>query len=164
MCDLICKMGRIMWLISHQMVWPSASRAWDLLNGVKMDNISPPQFHDLARYKRQADDAFGHEKPPQQVSKDPHHDGENGVQDLGTRIMAQMFGYHIPGVEPSTSFLPGYEWWPRSEGDSRSVTHAESRNSHVIPPSSNEGIVEAPHEWTQASVPNMNYSFNFGSF
>jgi hypothetical protein len=148
------------------MVWPSASRAWDLLNGVKMDNISPPQYHDLARYKRPADDAFGHEKgpPPQQVSKDAHHEGDNGVQDLSARIMAQMFGYHIPGIEPSTSFLPGYEWWPRSDGDSRSATHGESPNPHALPPSSSGGIIEAPNEWSQGSVPNMNYSFDFGRF
>ena len=41
-------------------------------------------------------------------------DNQNGVQDLSTRIMAHMLGLEMPGVEPSTSFFPGYEWWPRN--------------------------------------------------
>lgn len=151
-----------------EMVWPSASRAWDLLNGVKMDDILSPQLQDPARYKRQADDAFGHEKGgPQEVLKNAqaHNEAENGPQALGTRIMAQMFGFHVPGVEPSTSFLPGYEWWPRSDGDSRSTTHNPlgSRINHVSSPP-NRGINETVHEWTQVRAPDMNYSFDFGRF
>ncbi|KAG5219880.1 zinc cluster transcription factor [Salix suchowensis] len=38
----------------------------------------------------------------------------NGVQDLNMRIMAHMLGLDIPGIEASTSFYPGYEWWPRT--------------------------------------------------
>lgn len=37
-----------------------------------------------------------------------------GVQDLGTRMMAHFLGLDVPGMEPSTSFYPGYEWWHRS--------------------------------------------------
>ncbi len=32
--------------------------------------------------------------------------------------MAHMLGLEIPGVEPSTSYYPGYEWWPRNHGGS----------------------------------------------
>lgn len=28
------------------------------------------------------------------------------------RIMAHMLGLDIPGVQASTSYFPGYEWWP----------------------------------------------------
>jgi hypothetical protein len=156
------------------MVWPSATRAWDLLNGVKMDDILPPQFPDPARYKRQADDAFGHEKNlPQEVLKkaEAHHEGENGVQDLGSRIMAHMFGFHVPGVEPSTSFLPGYEWWPRSDGDSRPATLAEPPNppgcrvNNMSPASSSRGVSETVREsWSQVRASDTNYSFDFGRF
>ena len=149
------------------MVWPSASRAWDLLNGVKMDNILPPQFHDPARYKRPADDAFGHERRlPQQVIKpaEAHHEGENGVQDLGSRIMAHMFGFHVPGVEPSTSFLPGYEWWPRPDASPRLATHPESPNllDHGSRVDSNGRI--NVDEWPQIRAPDMNYPLDFGRF
>jgi len=149
------------------MVWPSAARAWDLLNGVKMDSILPPQLPDPVRYKRQADDAFGHEKNlPQEVLKiaEAHHEGENSIQDLGTRIMAHMMGFQVPGVEPSTSFLPGYEWWPRSGGDSRSVIHTHPRVSNVLPPSSDGGVGEEVHEWAHVHAPDTNYSFDFGRF
>ncbi|KIY50437.1 hypothetical protein FISHEDRAFT_64668 [Fistulina hepatica ATCC 64428] len=124
-----------------EVVWPSAARAWDLLKGVKLgfDNVmSPnaPRAFPNSRTrdtppdrKRDANDAFGLEKSsdflqreafggsnnafgPQQssVSQQPNN---NGVQDLSTRIMAHMLGLDIPGIEPSTSFYPGYEWWPR---------------------------------------------------
>ena len=154
------------------MVWPSASRAWDLLNGVKMDNVLQPQFHDPARYKRPADDAFGHEEclPGEvQTTTEVHHEGENGVQDLGTRIMAHMFGFHVPGVEPSTSLLPGYEWWPRSDA-SRSAPHPElpnplgSRVNNVSPSSSNGTINIGDSEWPQVQAPDMNYSLDFDCF
>jgi hypothetical protein len=89
---------------------------------------------------------------------------------LGTRIMAHMFGFHAPGVEPSTSFLPGYEWWPRSDGGSRSATDSEppnplgSRVNNSSPPFSNRGMSEGVHEWSQVRAPDMNYSFDFGRF
>lgn len=134
-----------------------------------MDDILPPQFQDPARYKRQADDAFGHERaPPQEGLKNTEvrAEGENSAQDLGTRIMAHMLGFHIPGVEPSTSFLPGYEWWPRSDGECRPVHHAEPPNPlasrvnslNTSPPS------DRFHEWSQVRTTDANYAFDFGSF
>ncbi|KAG9222442.1 hypothetical protein CCMSSC00406_0002777 [Pleurotus cornucopiae] len=96
-------------------VWPSASRAWDLLNNVKLGfdkvHTMPPQ--NMARNKRLAEDAFAQESTPEAPSSfDPA--AVNGVQDLNMRIMAHMLGLDIPGIEASTSFYPGYEWWPRT--------------------------------------------------
>lgn len=71
----------------------------------------PPQ--NMARNKRLAEDAFAQESAPEAPSSfDPA--AVNGVQDLNMRIMAHMLGLDIPGIEASTSFYPGYEWWPRT--------------------------------------------------
>ncbi|KAJ8523288.1 hypothetical protein ONZ45_g253 [Pleurotus djamor] len=97
-------------------VWPSASRAWDLLNGVKLEfdkvQAAPQAFG--SRNKRVAEAAFPPERAPE---VQPYHvPAANGVQDLNMRMMAHMLGLDIPGIEASTSFYPGYEWWPRTDG------------------------------------------------
>ena len=160
-----------------QSAWPSASRAWDLLNGahVSVNRPSGASYTDpgyQARSKRHAEDAFGHEEPvyPQQEafvpsSGAPQHapTNQSGVQDLGTRMMAHMLGLDIPDVEPSTTFFPGYEWWPRTSqdqlGDIRlsgtalPVSEASARSSQIadssmLPtlemtvPSMNQGALE----------------------
>ncbi|KAG6837321.1 hypothetical protein H0H93_011416 [Arthromyces matolae] len=122
-----------------EVVWPSASRAWELLNGVKMGSDDlPPQINSLNRPKRQADAAFGQEKSSnylqREAFKTPVYESnvreENtGVQELGTRIMAHMLGLNIPGVEASTSYYPGYEWWPRSQESPQPVLHHVSSSS-----------------------------------
>ncbi|KIK70628.1 hypothetical protein GYMLUDRAFT_209950 [Collybiopsis luxurians FD-317 M1] len=111
-------------------LWPSASRALDLLSGVRVgvdDYLS--QHSNATRLKRHVDDAFGQEKSsdypqrealPEGVQQAPPHSqtahpGQDGVQDFSQKIMAHMLGLDVPGVEPSTSLYPGYEWWPRSE-------------------------------------------------
>ncbi|KAF8346943.1 fungal-specific transcription factor domain-containing protein [Amanita rubescens] len=103
--------------------WTSAARAWDLLNGFQRGNESIHLTHAQGSggHKRPADDAFGMEKSSDYLQHEAFRcspfgaapKGENGVQELGTRIMAHMLGLDIPGVEPSTSYFPGYEWWPR---------------------------------------------------
>ncbi|KAL0951642.1 hypothetical protein HGRIS_008322 [Hohenbuehelia grisea] len=110
-------------LKAMEIIWPSAARAWELLHGVKLgfdkDATLPQTGH---RHKRDAEDAFGqqpgadhHHEPP--LDAIPHQDFEaNGLQDLNSRLMAQMLGLSVPGMEPSTSFYPGYEWWPSLEG------------------------------------------------
>lgn len=117
-----------------EITWPSASRAWDLLNGVKLsDGVFAAQLlqdHEQSsdRQKRVADDAF-EEKDlgyPQYNSNHPFG-GQNGVQDLSTQIMAQMLGLDIPGIEPSTSYYPGYQWWPRTSGQGESLTQLISQ-------------------------------------
>ena len=121
------------------MVWPAAARGWELLNGVKMESdvkFNPAPSHMPDRAKRPAEAAFGPEKSSDYLQQETFEDtstllppnvGQNEVHDLGTRIMAHMLGLDLPGIEPSTSYYPGYEWWPRSYGDSPS--------SHEISPS-----------------------------
>jgi hypothetical protein len=163
------------------MIWPSASRAYDLLNGVKIqfDNawthLDPSSDH---RRKRQADDAFGREKNSDLLQreafgvlpdKDALSSDGNGVQDISTRIMAHMLGLDIPGIEPSTSYLPGYEWWPRHSGDgdpppprpSSSIVGSSMGSS---PPSS--GGYDGQPDWYQTSSsadPLPAYSFDMTS-
>lgn len=81
------------------------------------------------RKKRVADDAFGQEKNSDYLSREafgaadqeqPASPGVPGIQDMSTRIMAHMLGLDIPGIEPSTSYYPGYEWWPRNAQDASS--------------------------------------------
>ncbi|KAF8078976.1 fungal-specific transcription factor domain-containing protein [Lyophyllum atratum] len=167
-----------------EMVWPSASRAWQLLNGVKMGSDSiPPQIHFPDRNKRPAEAAFGQEKSSDYLQREAfkgpspetfNAEEENGVQELGTRIMAHMLGLHIPGIEPSTSYYPGYEWWPRSSEVTPPGSHQLSpaplgygsrnglaSNSHPVPVgvASNEGT-----EWTSVPLPETNYSYDFDRF
>ncbi|KAF5368389.1 hypothetical protein D9758_002173 [Tetrapyrgos nigripes] len=112
-----------------EILWPSASRAWDLLHGVNMAFDTPQQAPKTDRPKRAADDAFGQEKTSDYLQREAFRVSEQrdvglqqapseaGVQDLSTRMMAHMLGLDIPGVEPSTSYYPGYEWWPRQGQD-----------------------------------------------
>lgn len=103
--------------------WASASRAWELLSAIQLGTESIQLTHSQGseRHKRDADVAFGVEKGSSYLQREVfggHQPevspkGENGVQELGTRIMAHMLGLDIPGFEPSTSYYPAYEWWPR---------------------------------------------------
>lgn len=109
-----------------QNTWASAARAWDLLHGAKvhfdgnLSNFTPG----TERPKRPAADAFGNEKSSDFLQREafgdsdrkaPTQEGPNGIQDISTRMMAHMLGLDIPGIEPSTSYYPGYEWWPRND-------------------------------------------------
>lgn len=93
--------------------------------------------------KRDAEDAFGSEKPvdyPAHVSlggtatqaETQYRPVDPGVQDLSSRIMAHMLGFEVPGVEASTSYYPGYEWWPRGQGGSQGPTR--SHTGHAVNP------------------------------
>ena len=114
--------------------WPSAARAWELVHHVKIgfadnDQLVSPNTGNSER-KRDAENAFGADKEmvptpyihdifnnsPQPVAP-ISQSAESGVQDMSTRIMAHFLGLDVPGVEPSTSYLPGYEWWPRNNGN-----------------------------------------------
>lgn len=96
------------------------------------------------RQKRLADDAFGQEKnldyPQREVYDERGNatgnqggfENQNGVHDLSTRIMAHMLGLDIPGIEPSTSYYPGYQWWSRTSGQGDSS--AQSAPQSISPP------------------------------
>ncbi|KAI3622119.1 hypothetical protein WG66_015820 [Moniliophthora roreri] len=147
-------------------LWPSASRALDLISGVRLTyettqmNVSTGE-----RIKRQADDAFGQEKSSDYLQREtfgPSHDGnppqviqhqatEAGVQDLSTRIMAHMLGLDIPGVEPSTSYYPGYEWWPRpGEGQQQQQQHVSQGMPQQMP-----SFVPNVNSYSRSNVPNI---------
>jgi hypothetical protein len=108
-----------------QMIWPAASRHKDLLNGanVQFQGLLTPLANGPDRLKRPAEDTpaandrtseilqrevfnnNGYEKPAPPAIGVPA-----GAED--TRIMARMLGLEIPGVQASTSYFPGYEYWP----------------------------------------------------
>ncbi|KAF8640616.1 hypothetical protein AX17_000277 [Amanita inopinata Kibby_2008] len=168
-------------------VWPSASRAWDLLNGVQLgaQGIHISHSQGSERHKRPAEDAFGLERSSDYLQREvfevPQSEasvrGENGVQELGTRIMAHMLGLDIPGVEPSTSYYPGYEWWPRpseevSQQALSSMQPAGVQNplgSLSIPPTSGGLRNSGDSVWLQGNMPantepGLNFSYDFGRF
>jgi hypothetical protein len=106
------------------MIWPAASRHKDLLNGanVQFQGLLTPLANAPDRFKRPAEDAAaavgnrtseilqrevfdGYEKPPPPMPGVP-------IAPEDTRIMARMLGLEIPGVQASTSYFPGYEYWP----------------------------------------------------
>ncbi|KAJ7631249.1 fungal-specific transcription factor domain-containing protein [Roridomyces roridus] len=110
-----------------EIVWPSAARAWELLNGVKLgvlNAVAPVPALALDRHKRHAEDAFGNDRPDYPASHatalvEERQMGQpmDGVQDMANKLMAHMLGLDIPGVEPSTSLYTGCDWWERPSAD-----------------------------------------------
>ncbi|KAF9270701.1 hypothetical protein L218DRAFT_993268 [Marasmius fiardii PR-910] len=147
-------------------LWPSAARALDLLSGVKLEYETSPQplvspTGDRLS-KRHAEDAFGrenlrreafgadgnpnsnvqrvtgqHQAQRQSQQQQPSLVDVQGVQDLGTRIMAHMLGLDIPGLEPSTSYYQGYEWWPRGS-EAKHQGSGSTRRGAVLEPSTSQ--------------------------
>ncbi|KAJ6575396.1 fungal-specific transcription factor domain-containing protein [Mycena capillaripes] len=125
-----------------EIIWPSAARAWELLHGVKLGALNtvipPPQS--LDRHKRHAEDAFGQDRAPDYPLRDDRQIGQNvdGVQDVANKLMAHMLGLDIPGMEPSTSFYTGCDWWARPNQDSPMTpqhwAQSVSGSSTMFPP------------------------------
>ncbi|KAF9074901.1 fungal-specific transcription factor domain-containing protein [Rhodocollybia butyracea] len=160
-------------------LWPSASRAKDLLSGVRLGggfDTSDYQALEVARTKRQVDEAFGTEKTsdysqrelfPTASQQPPIHQSEAGVADLSQQIMAHMLGLDVPGVEPSTSYYPGYEWWPR---------HGQQTQAPMAPPNTTQprpsGDLNAfggPVGWMPDSSMNVlnpvsDYNYNYNQY
>jgi len=104
-------------------------------------NLTPQStsYNPPDRNKRPAEDAFGEDRSGSygtgfdmpgndNLTRQSGNGGDgSGVQDVSTRLMAHMLGLEMPGIEPSTSYFPGYEWWPRM-------------NQGVGPPSGNAGF------------------------
>lgn len=155
------------------MVWPSAGRAWTLLEGVsiQLDNALPvdSQGDDRRNSKRPADDAFGQEKNSDYLSRavfEQPAEASPGAQDVNTRIMAHMLGLDVPGVEPSTSYYPGYEWWPsRADGQAQQ----QQQQPAPVSPTERQITFDSPaslEEWLRAasmsgkSAPNYGFDFS----
>ncbi|KAG6919021.1 hypothetical protein DXG01_009731 [Tephrocybe rancida] len=165
-----------------EVVWPSASRAWELLNGVKMGSDDlPPQINFLDRQKRPADAAFGQEKSSDYLQREafkssapePTTREENaGVQELGTRIMAHMLGLNIPGIEASTSYYPGYEWWPRHHETTPPESHQSSSVVDYGPRgdlgsatnTNPEAVGPRGTEWNQIPISNPHYPYVYDRY
>ncbi|KAF8167342.1 fungal-specific transcription factor domain-containing protein [Crassisporium funariophilum] len=188
-----------------EIVWPSASRAWDLLNGVQLRTHAhlpasiPTQYQYSDRNKRPAEDAFGEDKAPDYLQREVFGAPEStenvevntdnttsGVQDISTRLMAHMLGLEVPGVEPSTSYYPGYEWWPRmNQGSSQlpqtlpysssttfTTNDMQAMNSGA---GSGNGTGSSGANWAQNTplqpsmidyygINNLNYPYDFGQY
>ena len=125
------------------------------------------------RRKRHAEDAFGLDKTSDLLSqnifrpKSPEKESSPGFQDMSTQIMAQMLGLDIPGIEPSTSYLPGYEWWPRSRDSlspeelSPSTSFCDGTGGHNSPPTLEEWLQSVNGGGT-LPWPRGEYTGNFG--
>lgn len=167
---------------SQKLTWPSAGRALALLEGAKvqLDNAAPITAVG-ERKKRLADDAFGQEKTlPRQVfgPVDQEHlstlDCPPGMQDMSDNILAHVLGLDTPGIEPSTSYYPGYQWWPRSSQGASPVYEQtpdlitpRPYNDHV--PGVFDAQVNQQLHWPPSGDPGIgiasdstsNYSFDF---
>lgn len=164
--------------------WASAARAWDLLNGIQLgtENVHIPRACGAERHKRPADDAFGIEKGSdylqQEISGNTRLDApprsENGVQELSTRIMAHILGLDIPGVEPTVSFYPGYDWWSQSRSNAMLTPPQQAvMQSHMDPlsmptsgPGNNAGWLreEAVPDGAPSNNPSITFPYNFNGF
>ncbi|KIJ66200.1 hypothetical protein HYDPIDRAFT_26571 [Hydnomerulius pinastri MD-312] len=159
-----------------QTTWPSAVRAWDLLNGVKVqvDSNVAPLVQGPDRQKRGADDAFGKEKSSDFLQREAFGDSAAkervaptaGIQDISTRMMAHMLGLDIPGIEPSTSYYPGYEWWPRA---TNAMPQSYQQPTSMAGASSSEPLMnmnypvsQGDQDWRiQGPGPSTNYPYDF---
>ncbi|EPQ60261.1 hypothetical protein GLOTRDRAFT_134976 [Gloeophyllum trabeum ATCC 11539] len=116
--------------------WSSAQRVLDLLNSVRLqyERVTGNLINPPPRQKRSADE--GGEKSSDLLQRrafgtSPEPEPEE-APEVSRRILANMLGLDVPGIEPSTSFFPGYEWWPRSPStSSRSLETSWSRASNT---------------------------------
>lgn len=168
-----------------EIVWPSAARAWELLKGVNLGpEISPsPPSKFPERNKRPAEDAFGQEKSSDLLQREAFGTPSNifdqntisgsGVQDTNTRLMAHMLGLEIPGIEASTSYYPGYEWWPRPNQPDLTMPASQSTSigdpNLLLPLHTDDGSINRVQQadWVHASAPDLNglnYAYDFQQF
>jgi hypothetical protein len=104
-----------------EMIWPSAARAKELLQGANVQlhgNLTPYESAS-ERHKRPADVLYENGKTSEFLQREVLNSGvlekapsPRGASESETQLMAHMLGLEIPGVQASTSFFPGYEWWP----------------------------------------------------
>jgi hypothetical protein len=98
-----------------KMIWPSASRARELLNGAKVElNDTCSHGSDSRRPKRQAEAAFHNDavlitegSAFGRVEQSSRGTLREGVQQLGTQTQNQMLGLDSLPVKPSSSYIPG---------------------------------------------------------
>ncbi|KAK7695174.1 hypothetical protein QCA50_002364 [Cerrena zonata] len=106
--------------------WPCAIQIRQLLQGCKVyldPVLSTGEVNRPDRHKRDIDQALGTDRPSEMLQRevfgDPsvlrHQpyipDSHQSRDDEAARIMAHSLGIPLPGIQPSTSYYPGYEWW-----------------------------------------------------
>jgi hypothetical protein len=156
---------------------------------------APQQGHD--RHKRPAQDAFEDEKASdfsQQEQFVAHSGAEqnpvgiplqngNGVQDMSTRLMAHMLGLEVAGVDSSTHYYSGSNWYPRLaqtstlQTDIPNLQYPLSADVGGDMQAMNTGALASSvagqaSEWSpqtsatpsEYGMNNMSYSFDFGQF
>jgi hypothetical protein len=155
-------------------IWPGASHAWELLNNaqIRPSDVWTQLENGSDRRKRPADTAFGNDKeltasPPHVVESFDQHglspSGTNGTPEESARLMAQMLGIDIPGVEPSTSYVA--DWWHRGENAAQPPSESPLSHSSMHPFSSPNAATfhsaqTLSHDWLQGPPARSNYSFD----
>ncbi|EPQ54209.1 hypothetical protein GLOTRDRAFT_122008 [Gloeophyllum trabeum ATCC 11539] len=95
--------------------WPSAARAWELLNGVKVqfEGSLTPLVNAPVRQKRRAEDEPTNQEYVSVVKQEPleYNSPNNNYQGFDSRTMAQMLGLEVsephlqdPGFQGNTSW------------------------------------------------------------
>ncbi|KAI0321361.1 fungal-specific transcription factor domain-containing protein [Amylostereum chailletii] len=170
----------------HEMsaIWPSARRAWELLSGahVHVDNtILSHRGTSNERLKRPAEESIiGSEKVSDVLQQEAFD--ENGHPRAGpdspvspvpanaaNRVLAHMLGIDIPGIEPSTSYLPGYEWWPRNgagvptnpNGNGNGVVGSQPPSMPTTSSAAQTNDSPSPHSSASSPPSNMSIPFSF---
>ncbi|KAK7063985.1 Zn(2)-C6 fungal-type domain-containing protein [Favolaschia claudopus] len=147
-----------------EITWPSAARAFELLNGVKLGALHAPVISTQSgdRHKRHAEDAFGQDRSSEYPLRDGAQFGQNvdGVQDVANKLMAHMLGLDIPGVEPSTSFYAGCDWWSRPNEDQQALPVPLPTWQQSVP--SSNGLpfpaLNVPRGWSDSKDGGLPYS------
>ena len=123
------------------------------------------RFKEVQRFKRPADDAFG--------TGDTNSSGllsrsfglgsaAAGVDAAAApqtenRLLAHMLGLDLPGVEPSASYLPAYEWFPRDQNRPQLET---PDSSQPVSPSPGPGSGSGSNHSSPASAMPIPFSFD----
>jgi hypothetical protein len=171
-------------LILPQTIWPSASRHKDLLTGadVQFQGILTPLANAPERYKRPADDLHNSPDKASHILQRQVFNNYDPESSMGapapsddTRVMARMLGLEVgPGIQPSTSYFPGYEWWPsipisaphhhqqhpqqgqpgqmRGHPDALPPMHIPQPGSHPSSQQTSPTTASSNHEWTSPSA------------
>jgi len=164
------------------------------LRPIPIPSLRAPQQRYDRQHKRPAQEAFEDEKASDFSRQEQFvaHSGSeqtgiplqhgNGVQDMGTRLMAHMLGLEVAGVDSSTHYYSGNHWYPRlpqttlqSEvpnlqyplsaeiGGDMQVLNTGGMASSVAGQSS-EWSPQTSATPSEYGMNNMAYSFDFGQY
>ncbi|OBZ79157.1 Nitrogen assimilation transcription factor nirA [Grifola frondosa] len=149
--------------------WPSTMHIRMLLEGAKvqLDQTTVSTSTAEHRPKRSAGDALGDAKNTnileQQTFEQPAVDEYQQTAAVSTwdysanaRIVAQTLGIDVPGFESSTSFYPGYQWWPHTGATEGLLRSGLSTTTDMPPASSGMDVTPVPG----SSMPQQAFTFD----